>query len=71
MREGVIRPGERVVAILTGHVLKDPGVLLDIHQAAPPGAPAARPWANPPVEIDATAAALEQAVQGAVDGLVA
>jgi threonine synthase len=69
VREGVIRPGDRVVAILTGHVLKDPGVLLDVHQAGPPGAPAARSWANPPVEIDATAAALERAVQGAVDGL--
>jgi threonine synthase len=28
VREGVIRPGQRVVAILTGHVLKDPEILL-------------------------------------------
>jgi hypothetical protein len=55
------------VALLTGHVLKDPGVLLDVHRAADGAnddAPA-RPWANPPVEIDATADALERAVAGA------
>jgi hypothetical protein len=41
-------------------------VLLDVHRAAaaPPRRPA-RPWANPPVEIDATADALERAVAGA------
>jgi threonine synthase len=63
VREGVIRPGESAVAILTGHVLKDPGILLDVHRAAPPDA--AHPWANPPVEIDATPEALERAVAGA------
>jgi hypothetical protein len=44
-------------------VLKDPGILLDVHRAAPPDA--AHPWANPPVEIDATPEALERAVAGA------
>jgi threonine synthase len=29
---GVIKPGEDVVAILTGHVLKDPGLVIDYHQ---------------------------------------
>ena len=43
-REGVIRPGESVVAILTGNVLKDPGVVMDYH--ARPGA-----HRNPPVAI--------------------
>jgi threonine synthase len=61
-REGVIRPGERVVAILTGHVLKDPGILLDVHRA---GGATDRRWANPPVEIDATADALAEAVAAA------
>ena len=28
VREGVIAPGHRVVAILTGHLLKDPDILL-------------------------------------------
>ena len=65
-REGVIRPGETAVALLTGHVLKDPGVLLDVHRAAAGHHDGpARPWANPPVEIDATADALERAVAGA------
>ena len=60
VREGVIRPGETVVAILTGHVLKDPGLLLDYHRA---GSPA--PGANPPIEIDATPDALARAVEDA------
>ncbi len=29
---GVIRASHRVVAVLTGHVLKDPGILVEIHQ---------------------------------------
>ncbi len=62
VRDGVIRPGERAVAVLTGHVLKDPGVLLEVHRAGAAGGAAPRPWANPPVEIDATADALARAV---------
>lgn len=46
---GTIGPDERVVAVLTGHVLKDPGMLLRYHQEMDP--PPAR--ANRPVEIEA------------------
>ena len=46
--EGVIRASERVVAILTGHILKDPGLLLEYHQKRKP--PPAR--ANRPIEIE-------------------
>lgn len=49
VREGTIRPGERAVAILTGHVLKDPGIVTHYHQELEP--PPGR--ANRPVEIDA------------------
>jgi threonine synthase len=59
-REGVIAPGDTVVAVLTGHVLKDPGLLLDAHRAGSP-----YPWANPPEEVDATADALARAVDRA------
>lgn len=55
VQEGVIRPGERVLAILTGHVLKDPGILLRYHQETSP-APAR---ANRPVEIEASLSAVE------------
>ena len=43
--EGVIRRRDSVVAILTGHVLEDPGAVMDFH---------ARPGArrNPPVSIE-------------------
>jgi threonine synthase len=58
VREGVIRPGERVVAVLTGHVLKDPAAVTRYHVETEP-APAR---ANRPVEIEprleAVAAAL-------------
>jgi threonine synthase len=48
-RDGTIGADERVVAILTGHLLKDPGVILHYHQELEP-APAR---ANRPIEIDA------------------
>jgi len=46
---GTIRPGDRVVAVLTGHLLKDSGVLQQIHQSTSI-APA---LANPPIRIAA------------------
>jgi threonine synthase len=54
--EGVIRPGDRVVAVLTGHILKDPGLLLRYHQEMEP--PPSR--ANRPIEIDAKLSAVEE-----------
>jgi threonine synthase len=49
-REGVIASSDRVVAVLTGHLLKDPGALVKYHQEMEP--PPSR--ANRPVEIEAT-----------------
>ena len=46
--EGIIGRQDRVVAILTGHVLKDPGLLLSYHQQADPPPPRA----NRPIEIE-------------------
>ena len=57
--EGVIRPGERVVAILTGHILKDPGLLLRYHQETSP----APPRANRPIEIEASLSEVEAVLQ--------
>jgi threonine synthase len=57
-RSGVIRRGERVVAVLTGHVLKDPGILVRYHQEMEP-----RPArANRPIEIEADLREVERAV---------
>jgi len=53
--EGVIERGARVVAILTGHILKDPGLLLRYHQETSP----APSRANRPVEIEASLSAVE------------
>jgi len=54
--EGTIKPADRIVAVLTGHVLKDPGALLRYHQEQSP----APQFANPPVEIDPTIDAIER-----------
>lgn len=54
MHRGIMQTGDRVVAVLTGHVLKDPGILVRMHQeAAFPEAPA-----NAPIEIDASVSAV-------------
>jgi threonine synthase len=56
VKEGVIRREDRVVAVLTGHILKDPGLLLSYHQEAEPPPPRA----NRPVEIEADLRQVEQ-----------
>jgi threonine synthase len=59
VQRGSIKPTDRVVGILTGHILKDPGLLLQYHQEMDPP-PAG---ANRPLEIEATLSALEQVLQ--------
>ncbi len=54
LRDGTISPGDRVVAVLTGHILKDPGILIDYHKDAN------QPLANAPIEIDAEIGAVER-----------
>lgn len=54
--EGVIRPGDFVVAVLTGHVLKDPDYIYRYHTgqlAAPGGEKIAANFANQPVTAKA------------------
>ena len=58
----VIRAGERVVAILTGHILKDPGILQQMHQDQTP--PAA--WANAPIRIQPTIAAVRRVLDATI-----
>jgi threonine synthase len=58
-RSGVIGAKERVVAVLTGHVLKDPDILVRYHRDTEP----APPGANRPVEIEATLRAVERAMR--------
>jgi threonine synthase len=58
--EGTIGRGDRVVAVLTGHILKDPGLLLAYHQQTDPPPPRA----NRPIEIDATLTEVERAMEG-------
>lgn len=48
-QRGIIRHQDRVVAVLTGHVLKDPGALIRYHQETEPPPR----YANRPVEIPA------------------
>lgn len=60
VQRGVIQRGERVVAVLTGHVLKDPGALIAYHQETEP--PPAR--ANRPVAIEADLREVERVLRG-------
>jgi threonine synthase len=64
-REGTIRSGERVVAVLTGHLLKDPSAVVTYHEKTDP--PPA--YANRPIEIDATIAEVERVLRGWERGL--
>jgi threonine synthase len=50
---GVIRRGQSVVAILTGHLLKDSQTVIEFHQGK-------RRGANPPIEIDGRLAEVER-----------
>jgi threonine synthase len=56
VRQGVIRPGESVVAVLTGHLLKDPDAVLSFRSAR-------GPRRNPPVEIEARLSAVERVLK--------
>ena len=67
VQSGTIAPQDRVVAILTGHVLKDPGALLSFHAPPDAGEPP-RPRANVPVQIAATLPAVEQELRRALQG---
>jgi len=58
IRQGVIRRGERLAAVLTGHVLKDPDAIARYHGAEP-----RRPHANPPVEIAPSLSEIEKVLK--------
>jgi threonine synthase len=53
VRSGVIRRGQSVVAVLTGHLLKDPESIVKFHLAGGRGA-------NAPVEIEPDVSAVER-----------
>src|SRR6185437_7508839 len=59
VRRGLMAPDQHAVAILTGHILKDPGILLDYHSTREP----APPGANRPIEIEPEVGAVERAMQ--------
>jgi threonine synthase len=56
IRKGVIRRSDRVVAVLTGHILKDPDAITRYHQTA-------SPKANPPIEIEARLEEIERVLK--------
>lgn len=57
--QGIVAKDARVVAVLTGHVLKDPGLLLSYHQQTDPPPPRA----NRPIEIGRTLGDVERALR--------
>lgn len=56
VRTGAVKPSDRVVAVLTGHILKDPGLLLRYHQEMDPPPVGA----NRPLEIEPNLSAIEK-----------
>jgi threonine synthase len=60
-QEGTIRSGESVVAILTGHLLKDPGTTVDYHLSRQEGIRPA--FANPPQTVEANLEAVRLALE--------
>jgi threonine synthase len=62
VRSGLIATDASVVAVLTGHVLKDPGILTWYHQDAEP-APSRR---NAPIEIEPEVSAVERVLREAL-----
>jgi threonine synthase len=56
-RRGVIRPGDRVVAILTGHILKDAETVMRFHERR-------GRRANPPITIEPRVSEVEKVLRG-------
>ena len=56
VRRGLMAPEEHAVAVLTGHILTDPGLLLKYHREMDPPPP----HANRPIEIEPELAAIER-----------
>ena len=59
VRQGTVKPTDRVIGVLTGHILKDPGILLKYHQETDP----LPPGANRPIEIDADIREVERVLK--------
>ena len=57
--EGIIKPHETVVGILTGNLLKDPTATVDYHTGNWTGAV----YANPPQQLEPTVAAVRKALE--------
>ena len=66
VEEGVIGRGDTVVAVLTGHLLKDPQATVDYHLGRLKGITSA--YANRPVAIEPTMEAVRKAVAGWLGG---
>jgi threonine synthase len=56
IRKGVIRRSDRLVAVLTGHILKDPDAVTRYHEEATPPLP----YANHTIEIDPKLSEIER-----------
>ncbi len=61
VQQGIIRSDDRVVAVLTGHVLKDSEILIHHHQRSE----TAFPGANPAIEIEPSLREVERALRAA------
>lgn len=63
IEQGIIKPGETIVGILTGNLLKDPGATVDYHT----GAWLKAQFANRPVQLEPTLAAVQHELEKKID----
>jgi len=63
VQQGTIKPGDRVVGILTGNLLKDPETTVDYHTGQV-SAGLVGTYANRPMNIEATVDAVRRALEG-------
>jgi len=78
VKQGFVKPGERVILILTGHLLKDPEFTLKFHRgdlltgtASEKEVSILRPQQRAPIVLDATVDAVVQTLKKADDKLEA
>lgn len=64
LKAKIIEPGARVCAVLTGHLLKDPGAVVDYHLGKLSGIESEAGQRHAPVQVEGTIEAVRRALTG-------
>jgi threonine synthase len=66
VEKGIMHPEEKVVGILTGHLLKDPDATVNYHKSALQERGIASHFANAPVQIEPTLEAVKKQISSLI-----